>query len=341
MQPDSSAHPNSVQRKCVTGISMEFRHSKLFLAVSLMILRSSATALGDTEGGLAAELQHHYRLATTTISLNGEQQFVPGAVLYVQRKGILAFGEKDATMSALCASTYQSGILHTPKPDLCVSLMPGNQRTLSVGEPVSLTAISIDQSHDTLSLRLVAFKKNRDGRAASNATAEIHFQFSSGALGKMPAASVENVIGQVLVEQKPAAENKSEIVKPESGKPVDSSTAKTKDSGTPSPSPAPPAKTDNAKEKEAGKDPAPVVPVCKGTKGNTCACAPPPPCGSSAPDMHDTRLRAITLGLTTDQVKVILGQPVNIADFGTRILYAYPHIEVVFTDGRVTQIQQL
>ncbi|WP_260706460.1 hypothetical protein [Edaphobacter flagellatus] len=59
------------------------------------------------------------------------------------------------------------------------------------------------------------------------------------------------------------------------------------------------------------------------------AFAPPPP--ASAP--------TIALGQTPDQVTSILGTPKQIVDLGSKKIYKYPDMKVVFTDGKVSDVQ--
>jgi hypothetical protein len=54
--------------------------------------------------------------------------------------------------------------------------------------------------------------------------------------------------------------------------------------------------------------------------------------GAAAPETVD-------LGQTTDQVQAILGAPVRVANVGPKVIYYYNDMKVVFTDGKVTDVQ--
>jgi outer membrane protein assembly factor BamE (lipoprotein component of BamABCDE complex) len=54
--------------------------------------------------------------------------------------------------------------------------------------------------------------------------------------------------------------------------------------------------------------------------------------GAAAPETVD-------LGQTTDQVQAILGVPVRVANVGPKVIYYYNDMKVVFTDGKVTDVQ--
>jgi hypothetical protein len=49
--------------------------------------------------------------------------------------------------------------------------------------------------------------------------------------------------------------------------------------------------------------------------------------------------KAIALGQTTDEVLGILGQPQKIVNFGAKQMYFYPDVKVIFTNGKVTDVQ--
>ena len=49
--------------------------------------------------------------------------------------------------------------------------------------------------------------------------------------------------------------------------------------------------------------------------------------------------KTIALGQTTDQVVEILGQPQKIVNLGAKQMYFYPDMKVIFTNGKVTDVQ--
>jgi hypothetical protein len=49
--------------------------------------------------------------------------------------------------------------------------------------------------------------------------------------------------------------------------------------------------------------------------------------------------KTIALGQTTDQVVAILGQPQKIVNLGAKQMYFYPDMKVIFTNGKVTDVQ--
>jgi len=59
--------------------------------------------------------------------------------------------------------------------------------------------------------------------------------------------------------------------------------------------------------------------------------------GSSAPPVAAPQ--SVKLGMTIDQVVQILGRPQVVGDLGSKKLYSYGNMKVVFIDGKVTDIQ--
>jgi hypothetical protein len=58
----------------------------------------------------------------------------------------------------------------------------------------------------------------------------------------------------------------------------------------------------------------------------------PPPAGAAAP-------QSVSLGMTINQVVGLLGQPTMVGDLGSKKIYSYGNMKVVFIDGKVTDIQ--
>jgi hypothetical protein len=66
---------------------------------------------------------------------------------------------------------------------------------------------------------------------------------------------------------------------------------------------------------------------------DNAAPAAPAPAQPSAPP------KTIALGQTTDQVVGILGQPQKIVNLGVKQMYFYSDMKVIFTNGKVTDVQ--
>lgn len=64
--------------------------------------------------------------------------------------------------------------------------------------------------------------------------------------------------------------------------------------------------------------------------------APPAQAAAAQPSAPP---KTIALGQTTDQVVAILGQPQKIVNLGVKQMYFYPDMKVIFTNGKVTDVQ--
>jgi hypothetical protein len=67
--------------------------------------------------------------------------------------------------------------------------------------------------------------------------------------------------------------------------------------------------------------------------------APPAQAAAPAPAPSSAPPKTIALGQTTDQVIEILGQPQKIVNLGAKQMYFYPDMKVIFTNGKVTDVQ--
>jgi hypothetical protein len=72
------------------------------------------------------------------------------------------------------------------------------------------------------------------------------------------------------------------------------------------------------------------------TRGVALQPIPPPLPPANEPSATPP---TISLGLSIDQVVAILGQPLAVADLGSRKIYSYKILKVTFVDGRVADIQ--
>ena len=63
------------------------------------------------------------------------------------------------------------------------------------------------------------------------------------------------------------------------------------------------------------------------------------PAENAAPAQPAAAPKTIALGQTTDQVVGILGQPQKIVNLGAKQMYFYPDMKVIFTNGKVTDVQ--
>jgi hypothetical protein len=87
----------------------------------------------------------------------------------------------------------------------------------------------------------------------------------------------------------------------------------------------------------AGQQPAPAPSQAEAPPAAPPAEAPPPPI--EAPPPPPAEPVSINIGQTIDQVVAALGQPVKKAKIGTKDIYYYKDLKVIFVNGKVTDVQ--
>lgn len=78
----------------------------------------------------------------------------------------------------------------------------------------------------------------------------------------------------------------------------------------------------------------PAAPAAHPQPAMAPIAAPPPP-----PDEPPPQPKTIALGQTKDQVAAIMGQPQKVVDLGTKQIYYYPDMKVIFVQGKVKDVQ--
>jgi hypothetical protein len=76
-----------------------------------------------------------------------------------------------------------------------------------------------------------------------------------------------------------------------------------------------------------------------GTDTSAPAQQPEQPSPAPAAAAPAAAPQTISLGQTTDQVVAILGQPQKIVNLGAKQMYFYPDMKVIFTNGKVSDVQ--
>ena len=67
--------------------------------------------------------------------------------------------------------------------------------------------------------------------------------------------------------------------------------------------------------------------------------APPPPPAGNVPLPDIAPPQTISLGQTIDEVVAVFGQPQKIVNLGSKQTYYYKDLKVIFTDGKVSDVQ--
>jgi hypothetical protein len=74
-------------------------------------------------------------------------------------------------------------------------------------------------------------------------------------------------------------------------------------------------------------------------QANAPPAAPAQPAAAPPPSEPAAPPATISLGQTIDQVVATLGQPLQIIDLGSKKTYKYKDLKVIFTNGKVTDVQ--
>jgi hypothetical protein len=318
---------------------MVFRFHGLVAVTLLCLSYLTARANEATESGLATALRQHYRLATLHLNADGTLKLEPGTVLTVQRGGIMSFETDDPSIAMLCPSKVRGETVQGPTDIACTKLAPVSRRAFRVSETVCVTAIDVNAPTDELSMVLVtcdpyhAVPKNKTSRAM------VLFSFPKGALGKVAAAKIEDMIDQTLSTRRNEPTAKPDLsTETSAGK--ESAAARDTDQGA-EVKKKDPAKPANGDAKAAGEgdngdnpDPqrGPAEPASQGQSAQPDQVAPADSSGKASD---------VTKGQTVEQVTAILGQPTLIADLQTKIVYFYPNLRVFFVDGKVTEVHRI
>jgi hypothetical protein len=181
-------------------------------ALSLPAQAYAKAAYDTTADGsaLAAKLSRHYRLASAKLSPKGAPGMEPGEILKVRMDGIVGFAAADQSLEQLCPSEFSAGTLHEPKSVLCTVTSPHGRKTFQVSDPVCVTAVSVSQPSDSVSLYLIACDARKSVMAPPAYYALVVFRFPKGSLRTISPARVEEVLDEVVSSSTPAAPPPSE-----------------------------------------------------------------------------------------------------------------------------------
>jgi hypothetical protein len=282
----------------------------------LVMLMMAASATAADRAVLEQKLRSRYKLS----SVNAEGDFVvQGTTLVLRKSGFTGGADpitciqqyKDGKISLTGASKAAcTGAVRTLSKIPILSKIPGvgtaNQavqgnapttRPFVAGEKLYMTKIEVVK--DDIHLTLISEQVNQ-----VRYTAEIRFHKAA----TLEILEAENLIAEVVGVGAGGGGGGSQSTSASaSSQPA---AARAAPAYTAPPVAAPqPATADTA--------PAPIAP-------------PPPP-----PDQPVAAPPTISPGMTIDQVVAALGQPARIANLGSKKIYMYPNLKVIFIDGKV------
>jgi hypothetical protein len=261
--------------------------------------------------------QFHTTYVETIMDAGGMKVAKPGSTLVVQIDGVMANPNKNkATAYPNSFSDGQvkpdstMGVIRNPLSRLKAS---SAERALTVGEKVYLLKAEFNPDN-------IAFTVQSCGDCDPKAMdpshqpfrAKVTFKFLKGALGSTDLKHVQQTIDQVFKFPDAAG--------PETDAAADNA-------GAP-PAPAPAPARAQVRAPAAVPPPAEAPPVEPQPQYAQIAPPPPPP----------AEPRKLKVGMTIQEVKDGFGQPVNIIDLDTKVIYVYKDLKVTFVKGKVSDV---
>lgn len=286
---------------------------------SIFTVLIGTCCLADVQDKAAIEQKLTAQYALTQPTADNTEIVIAGAVLVLQKSNLLMapvsgtnFYQntyKDGKISQNAAgkvSSIRSRMVHIPGISGAPGPAPDAQatRTYVKGEKVWVTKIEVKDDG-------VTFDLFTDAVADVRYKAALKFPFPKGIT--LTTDQVEKLVSEVFKVQ-PAEDTKSDA-QPQQEQPPAPGRRPTQ----PAPAAPPPA--------QAAPPPAEVAPPP----------IPPPPPPADEPQAPP---KALALGDTKDKVISELGQPEKIAKgAGTKEIYYYKDMKVIFVGGKVTDIQ--
>ena len=265
------------------------------------------------QGNVIQQVQSAY--IPTLMDASGIKVAQKGTILVVQIDGVMAAQKKG--LSGPYYNAFASGQIG-PDGGLKATALNHraiNPRALTVGEKVYLLKADVGANAITFSVQSCG---SCDPKAVDPGhepyRAEVTFKFVKGSLAGTDFNQVKGVIEQVFKTPDDAAP---------------ATDAAAPQAGTKPQAPAAPQATPEA---------APAAPVAdpqqQPAEPAKYADIPPPPPPPAAP-------RKLGKGMTTDEVKAVLGEPESIIDLGGKVIYKYKDYKFTFVGGKVSDIDVL
>jgi hypothetical protein len=293
-----------------------------FPKILIFLATTALTSVWATpEGSIIEQVQAKYPI--TVMDANGLKVATPGAILVVQMDGVMVAQKGGG--SGPYYNEFKSGIIG-PDTNLVhagLNHRAFNPRALAVGEKVYL--LKLDTSATSITFRFqscgtcdpkVLDPSHRPSQG------EVTFKFIKGGLQNTDFNQVKKVIDQLfkLNDEVQAATGDTAAAAAPAAAPVTA----------PTPPPPPAA------------DPAPPPPPPDRPAAPPVADDPPPPPPPADPGK-------LTMGMTIDQVKAVMGNPATILDKRSAVdskgvkvstvIYLYKNLKVTFKNGKVSDFE--
>src|SRR6202167_5112885 len=275
--------------------------SGIVLVAATIFPMARASAQAAT---LQDQLVAQYKLVKIGSDTGGYSVVEEGTVLAIQKGGILAVPYSDSTDFK---TKYQDGQIHAPGGISGVgrkSLMGrfGKEQTTHLfakGDKVYPTKIDVNVSKDHVTLGIVACDTCNKTDPPTYNKAEVVFEFPKGSLASANADSVQKIIAQVFTVSKDDSKD-------------DKGDKKGDDKG--------------GQQQAAGQD--------QGQQQGAQDQGQ-----QQGGDQPAAEPVSIEKGMSVDDVEAAMGKPDKKVTLGTKQIYYYKDMKVIFLNGKVSDVQ--
>jgi hypothetical protein len=275
--------------------------SGIVLVAATIFPMARASAQAAT---LQDQLVAQYKLVKIGSDTGGYSVVEEGTVLAIQKGGILAVPYSDASDFK---SKYQDGAIKSPGGLSVVgrkSIMGrfGKEQTTHLfakGDKVYPTKIDVNVSKDNVTLGIVACDTCNKTDPPTYNKAEVVFEFPKGSLASATADSVQKIIAQVFTVSKDDSKD-------------DKGDKKGDDKG--------------GQQQAAGQD--------QGQQQGAQDQGQ-----QQGADQPAAEPVSIEKGMSVDDVEAAMGKPDKKVTLGTKQIYYYKDMKVIFLNGKVSDVQ--
>ena len=292
------------------------KNQKKSVIIFAALTATCSLTWAQTPNGTTLEQQLEAQYTITTPTADNTDLVTTGAVLILQKKGLSA-GAVSSKVST--QNTYKDGQIKAGAAAAMrrFGALPGISSVPGVGGVAGTAAGAAGGSRDFVNGEKVYVTKITVDRAkdfivfdlisdaygdAGRYKASLRFEFPKKSLVSADFAKIQPTIAEVFKVAPPADPNASAA-----------------QAAAPAPASA------------AAAAPAPVAAPAPPPEPALAPIAPPPPPPADP--------QSIENGMTKEQVVAIMGEPIRKAKVGTKDIYTYKDLKVVFVNGKMTDAQ--
>jgi hypothetical protein len=302
------------------GHTIEVAMYKLrFAAALLLVFLSASTSSALTPDEATSVVTGAYRVTTRTLLGDVKE---PGSVLTPRREGLRA-NRPSKGFKANVVENHQ--LVVAGGGDLPLS---GRDGALKPGERLYLYDVSTGDDYVQLDLYTVTSYHIPGVRWSTPLQASVRFRYKKGIAGITSQQLLDDIAEWVGAEgaAAPAATESRPAAKEASPATKEASPA-TKEAN-------PATKEANPATKEANPATKEASPATKEASPATKEASP-----AASPDSAGKKTDTVRLGQSQQEVIAILGPPQKEIQLGSKAIFIYPNLKIIFIDGKVTDAE--